>query len=397
MQKPQIKLIKSTFYNEDITKKKLSEFILSSNQLSMGKKCLEFEELFSTYQNRKYSVLFNSGSSANLALIQAVLNIDIIKKDDLVGFSSLTWATNVMPLIQLGLNPVPIDVSLKTLNINSSNFLDSLKNSKLKSLFITNLLGFCDDIDKIKEICDKNKIIILEDNCESFGSEYKKIKLGNYSLASTFSFYVGHHMSTIEGGIVCTDDKQLYDMLVMVRAHGWTRNLDQTSENEMLKKHNVSEFYNKYTFYFPGYNLRPTEINGFLGIEQLKYANEIIKLRENNFKEFHLAAMSNNDFFKLNFENMDIISNFAYPLICKDKQTFDYYINKFKENNIDIRPIVGGSMVDQPFFKDFLSSKGIRYECKNSTLIHNQGFYFPNNPELTNEEKKRIIHILKNE
>ena len=260
-----IKLIKSTFYNEDKTKKELIKFIARAKQLSFGKECEKFEEKFAKYQERKYCVFVNSGSSANLALVQSLLNFGKIKKGDNVGFSSLTWSTNAMPLIQLGLNVVPIDVELETLNVSSKKLLDTIKKYSLKALFLTNLLGFCDDIDKIAEICQREKIILIEDNCESLGTVYKGKKLGNFGLASTFLFYVGHHMSTIEGGAICTNDKKLSDMLKLVRAHGWDRNLSLESQGKIRNKHKVnSTFYSRYTFYDLGYNLRPTELNGFI-------------------------------------------------------------------------------------------------------------------------------------
>ncbi len=187
-----IKLIKSTFY-----------------------KCELFEKNFAKWQKRKYCVFLNSGSSANLAIIQALLNLRKIKKGDKVGFSALTWSTNVMPLIQLGLQPIPIDIELETLNVSSELVGKIIKKHKIKMLFLTNLLGFCSDIDKIRSICDKSKVILIEDNCEALGTLYKGTKLGNYGLASTFSFYVGHHMSTIEGGAVCTDSERLANMLTL--------------------------------------------------------------------------------------------------------------------------------------------------------------------------------------
>src|SRR3990167_10721886 len=207
-----INLIKSTFYNEKVVKKELAEFILKADKLSIGAECKKFERKFSKYQGRKYCVFVNSGSSANLALIQALLNLGKIKKNDLVGFSALTWSTNVMPLIQLGLRAVPVDIELDTLNVSSKTLMRTLKKHPIKMLFLTNLLGFCDDIDEIRRVCKEKKIVFIEDNCESLGTVYKEKKLGNYGLASTFSFYVGHHMSTIEGGAICTDNQGLQTM-----------------------------------------------------------------------------------------------------------------------------------------------------------------------------------------
>lgn len=278
-----IRLIKSTFYKEKVTKQRLSNFIQNSNHLSFDKVCESFEQQFSEWQGRKECILLNSGSSANLAIIQALLNLNKLKKGDKVGFSAVTWSTNVMPIIELGLVPVPIDVELDTLNVSKRTVKQCLQKHSLKALFLTHLLGFCDDIDLIALFCKDKKILLIEDTCESLGSVYKGKKLGNFGFASTFSFYVGHHMSTIEGGAVCTDNEDLATMLRLVRAHGWDRNLTFAKQESIRKKfHLNSSFYNRYTFYDLGYNLRPTEITGYLGKIQLKYLPEIIKKRQKN-------------------------------------------------------------------------------------------------------------------
>lgn len=380
-----IQLMKYAFFNEEETRKKLSKFILSNKRLSMGENCFNFEKKFSDYQGRNYSVFVNSGSSANLALIQALLNLGKIKKGDKVGFSSVTWSTNVMPLIQLGLDPIAIDVSKENLNVDIEN-LKSLKEN-IKVLFLTNLLGFSGKIDKIRDYCDEKNIILLEDNCESLGSVVNGKKLGNFGLASTFSFFVGHHLSTIEGGMICTDDKELYEMLLMVRAHGWTREVGKEKSESLKKDYLISEFYNKYTFYYLGFNIRPTEINGFLGLEQLDYIEELHKRRSKNFEIFQNAAKNNPDFLKLDLKHMDFISNFAYPIVCKNKQLFEKYLSKFVD--VEVRPIVGGSMNEQPFFG------GKKINCPNAKEIHTCGFYIPNNPDLTDKEIEFMSNIIR--
>ena len=389
-----IKLIKSTFYNEKTTKEALCEFIEKSDKLSIGKECRKFEEAFALYQKRKHCVFVNSGSSANLALIQSLLNLGKIKKGDMVGFSSLTWSTNVMPLIQLGLNAIPVDVELDTLNVSSTILLKTLKKYPIKMLFITNLLGFCDDIDVIVEICKEKKILLIEDNCESLGTVYKGQKLGNFGLASTFSFYVGHHMSTIEGGAVCTDDNDLDTMLQMVRAHGWDRNLTEEKQLKVRTKYNInSSFYSRYTFYDLGYNLRTTEINGFLGNNQLKYLPQIIERRRNNFLTLAKKIYARTDkYHPIRYDHIDTLSNFAFPVVCKSRAIRDELVEKC-ENKIEIRPIVGGDMTLQPFFRKYMKKYLHVNADSNAKLVHDQGLYFGNNPELTKWEIQEIIKV----
>lgn len=386
-----IKLIKSSFYEEAKTKIKLADFIKKSSSFSMGKECRKYEINFAKKQKRKYAVYVSSGSMANLVLLQALSNLNLLKKGDKIGFSALTWSTNVMPIIQLGFSPVALDCSLESLNVTPLEVQKNIKN--IKALFITNALGFCDDIQKIKKICEKNKIIFLEDNCESLGSKANGKLLGNFGLASTFSFFVGHHLSTIEGGMVCTDDKQLYEMLIIVRAHGWDRNLNRSSQKKLQKKNKITNFYSKYIFYDLAYNARPTEINGLIGNQQIKYWDEIVKIRENNFKIFQKTIKNNNNnFFALDLRHMNLISNFAVPVICKTKKIFEQYKNKFIKAEVEIRPIIAGNITKQPFYKKYVKQISV---CKNSDLIHANGFYFGNNPELTKKEINSICDLLK--
>jgi len=391
-----IKLIKSTFYNEEETKKTLCEFIKNSPLLSIGSECKKFEHTFAKWQKRKYCVMVNSGSSANLAIVQALLNLGKIKKGDLVAFSAVTWSTNVMPLIQLGLKVVPIDVELDTLNVSSKKLSETIKKYPIKMFFLTNLLGFCDDIDEIKRICDEKRIILIEDNCESLGTVYKGRKLGNFGLASTLSFYVGHHLSTIEGGAICTDNVELETMLQMVRAHGWDRNLTEKKQLKIRVQHNVnSTFYSRYTFYDLGYNLRTTEINGFIGNTQIKYIDEIVEKRKNNFFKMAVPIYKNIDkYYPIKYNHIDLLSNFAVPVICKTQKIRNELVDKCKDK-VEIRPIVGGDMALQPFFKKYVNN--FTGENLNAKIIHEQGLYFGNNPDLTKKEMSEIIKIFTND
>lgn len=387
-----IKLIKSTFYNEVRTKNKLNEFIKNADYLSFGPECLKFEKQFAKWQGRSECILLNSGSSANLALIQALLNLGKLKKGDPVGFSAVTWSTNVMPLIQLGLKPVAIDVELDTLNVSSKKLKDSYKKNNIKALFLTNLLGFCDDIDEIREFCRQKKIIFLEDNCESLGTVYKGKKLGNFSLASTFSFYVGHHMSTIEGGAICTDNEELATMVRLVRAHGWDRNLDFAGQEKIRRKFKVnSTFYSRYTFYDLGYNLRPTEITGHLGLIQLKYLDTIVAKRQKNFLKIARQIYSKDIFYPVRYRHLDTISNFAVPVVCRSQKIRDLLVDRCNKI-IEIRPIVGGDIQMQPFYKKYVKDS---QHCQNAKLIHEQGLYFANNPELSESDLKTIFRTFR--
>ncbi|TSC72483.1 MAG: hypothetical protein G01um101438_567 [Parcubacteria group bacterium Gr01-1014_38] len=389
-----IPLVKSSFYREQEVREALADFLLHTEKLSMGPACETFEKNFAIFQERKHCVMVNSGSSANLALMQALFNLERIRAGDRVGFSALTWSTNVMPLLQLGLTAVPIDCELDTLNVSSRTLLDQLEAYPLRLLFLTDVLGWCDDIDRIRDVCAERGIVLLEDACESLGTVYQGTRLGNFGLASTFSFYVGHQFSTIEGGAVCTDDQELANMVRIVRAHGWDRNLDRTTQTALREKHRVaSTFYSRYTFYDLGYNLRPTEIAGFLGNAGLPYLSEIVHTREKNFHRMASAIYGLTDrYYPLRHDHLETFSNFALPVICQSESLHRSLVTAC-EGRIETRPIVGGDMTQQPFFRKYMGQLAGSLSRSNAALIHAQGLYVGNNPELTEEEMKEIVDV----
>jgi CDP-6-deoxy-D-xylo-4-hexulose-3-dehydrase len=379
--KYKIPLVKESFYKEKATKAKLIKFIRSSEKFSMGDQTKRFETDFSKFQNTEYCVLFSSGSAANLALIQSILNLGKINKGDSVAVSALTWATNVMPLMQLGLKPVPIDVDLSTLNISIEDLERKFQQYKFKAIFLTNVLSFSCDMQNLRNFCKLNSILLLEDNCESLGSEYKEEKLGNFGLAGTFSFFIGHQMSMIEGGCVVTNDFELYEMLKITRAHGWARDKEGF---------NNSDFYSRFTFYDLAYNLRPGEINAFIGNLQLQLLNENLLKRFNNFNRFYKKIKSKKSIYKLDIQN-NFYAPFAFTLVFKEKALCDKFIKIFEENVIEIRPIISGNIAKQPFFKKYINET---FDLPNSDLVHNQGFYFGVNPSFKKKEIETIYEIL---
>lgn len=390
-----IQLMRSTFYEEKRTLRRLQKFLGSARQLSLGPQCLAFEKRFAQFQGRQHAVFFNSGSSANLALIQALVNLGRLRRGDLVAFSSLTWATNVMPLTQMGLRVLPVDVSPDHLNVTAQTLRAALRKGKPRALFLTHLLGFCGDLAAIQAVCREKKVLLLEDNCESLGSRYRKKLLGNFGFASTFSTFVGHHLSTIEGGLVLTDDADLHAMLLMVRSHGWDRNLEPARQAPLRRKHGVNPFFARYTFYVPAYNLRPTEINGFLGSEQLPYQKKTIPIRARNFGRFQDALKENPELQSLDLDHMDLVSNFAFPVVVKKGSDFSKYLRRFEGHGVEVRPIVGGSMTEQPFFKALGIRERVANPCPNAKKVHQQGFYFPNRPDLTSKEIDLLCSLLR--
>ena len=383
--KYKIPLMQHAFFDEIKTKKKLSKFLLNSKRLSMDKYCKKFEMKFSKFHNTKYAVFFNSGSSSNLAILQTLLNLKKIKKNDKIAFSSLTWATNVMPIIQLGFRPVPLDIDKENLNIVAR---DIKKLNNCKVLFITNALGFCGDLIEIRKICKKKNIIMIEDNAEALGTQcINKRYTGTFGEMSSFSFFVAHHMSTIEGGMVITNNFDNYEMLKMVRSNGWDRQLSQISKNKLKKKFKTTDFYSKYIFYNLAYNLRPTEINGYLGLEQLKKLKKNLILRNKIFFEIYNSYILNNNLIKFNFKKIYFFSPFSFPVVCKTTDYRNKLLKKFIKNGIECRPMIAGNITSQPFYMN-LYKKSFLPNCE---FVHKNGFYFGIHPEMT----KKQIDLLK--
>ncbi len=386
-----IHLVGPAFYNERETREKLAEFILNTKRFSFGDECKTYEQKFAKWQGRAHAMLVNSGSSANLALIQALINLGRLKKGDTVAFSAVTWSTNVMPLIQLGLRALPLDVSLETLNVAPGEVARALQKSGVRAVFLTNLLGFCDDVKEIKRLCDEANVVLIEDNCESLGSVSNGIKLGNLGLASTFSFFLGHHLSTIEGGAVCTDDEELAQALALVRAHGWDRQLDKRHQQALRTEHKVEPFYGLYTFYELAYNLRPTEIAGFLGNAQITYLDHIVAEREKTFRLFAEALYGRSEMYlPFRYDHMDTASAMAFPIVCVSPEVRTKLIER-AQGKVETRPMVAGSMVFQPFFSKWQSDMIEPDMCPAAARIHTQGFYLPIYPEMTDGDKQTII------
>ncbi len=387
-----IPLMKNAFLNEFETKKALSEFIMQTSKLSMDVECTKFEKKFAAYQGCNDAILFNSGGSANLAMLQALKNMGKLQDGDQVGFSALTWSTNTMPILQMGFIPVPLDCEVSTLNVMSFNLEERLTQTSIKALFLTNVLGFTGDLDRIRDICKSKNIILLEDNCESLGTVLPSGKTGNYGLGASFSFFVAHHMSTIEGGMVCTDDEDFAEMLRIVRANGWDRNLAAHQQHKLRKKYNVtSEFDAKYTFYDLGFNLRPTEITGFLGQYQMQFLDQNISTREKNYLRLEKLIHLNDDFVHLSHDHIEKLSTFAFPFVCKTKELRDKYLARFSGAGIEIRPMIAGNMQRQPFYSKYVKTM---YDLPATDFLHHNSFYCGNYPELSEADLETISGCL---
>ncbi|HAM34802.1 MAG TPA: DegT/DnrJ/EryC1/StrS aminotransferase [Elusimicrobia bacterium] len=371
--------MRATFVREPQTKAALAGFLQRASRLSMGPVCRRFEKSFAGFQARREAALFNSGASANLALLQALRNLGRLKAGDAIGFSAVTWSTNVMPIIQMGMIPVPIDCSPATLNVMSDNIRKRLRQVRLKALFLTNALGFTGDLPAIRSLARSHGLLLLEDNCESLGTILPEGRAGNFGLASTFSFFVGHHMSTIEGGMVCTDDAELSEMLRIVRANGWDRQLTPAQVRRRRREHHVDRFQAKYTFYDLAFNQRPTEITGFLGLQQLRGLAARCLRRQANYLAVERIIRINPDFLPLERSHLKLLSSFCFPVLCRNSRLRGRYLARLERAGVEVRPIIAGNIQRQPFYAKYVRA---RYPLPGADFIHDCGFYCGNYPDL---------------
>ena len=382
-----INLVKDTISNDDIDK--LIGWLQTYPRLTKGPLTLELEQKWSDWIGTKYSVFCNSGSSANLLMLSAYIENTRMQKDRnklKIVVPSVSWATDLAPIIQLGLTPILCDCNLNDLSIDLDHLNEIItSHGKIDALLLVSVLGLVPKMDKIQDICDKHDIVLLEDSCESMGSKHKGQNLGTFGSMSSFSTFFGHHISTIEGGFVSTNDKELYDLLLSLRSHGWDRDLDKKSQNKLRDTWNVSGFESLYTFYYPGYNLRSTDLNAFIGIGQIDNLNEWGLVREKNFRLYQ--RLIHNDYWKPKLYPNSFVSNFAYPIIHPARNEI---AQQLQNNSVEVRPLVCGSMGNQPFYKKQYG----KIKLPNADKIDEYGLYVPNNPKLTENEVTIIADIV---
>jgi CDP-6-deoxy-D-xylo-4-hexulose-3-dehydrase len=341
---------------------------------SMGDSVAQFEQDFAKFINRKYCVMVSSGSAANLIATAALFYTKnpMLKKGDEVIVPAVSWSTTYFPLQQYGLKLKFVDIDLDTLNYDLGA-LESAISNKTKMIMVVNLLGNPNDFDAIKNLIKDKDIFIFEDNCESLGAEYRGKQAGTFGIMGTFSSFFSHHIATMEGGFVTTDDEELYHVLLSLRAHGWTRNLPQ--ENHVSNKSD-DWFEESFRFVLPGYNVRPIEMSGAIGIEQLKKLPSFLKQRRKNAKLFVELFKDHPNF--LIQRNIDNSSWFGFSLIIKPESNLKRkdIVSKLQENKIDCRPIVTGNFTKNEVMK-YLDYE-IHQELTNADYLHNNGFFVGN-------------------
>jgi len=380
--------------NDNVSQKDrevLSDFILSNQRLTNGLKVREFEDIWSKWLGTKHSVMVNSGASGNFLSIALVKELYGIGE---VIVPPLGWVSDISSVVQLGMTPVFVDISMDNLSITAEN-IEKAITPQTKAIVLVHCLGFNAINEKILEISKKYNLVLIEDCCEAHGATFKGQKVGSFGDISIFSFYFGHHITTIEGGMVCINDDNANDIVRLFRSHGMTREGSQELQDNFVR--NYPELNPLFTFAVAGFNVRSTEINAVLGIEQMNRIDSNVDKRRHNFKVW-LDNLDNHKF----YTEFDVEgnSNFALPLIMKKGYEDRFNINDDFSGVRDILDLSGveyrlgtaggGNQALQPYLKKY--EYRIEGDLTNVNYVHSNSLYIGNHTDLNDEQ---IINLCK--
>ena len=366
-------------------KDELVNFIKKSNRYTNGPQIKEFEKQWSTWLGVNYSLFVSSGSTANTLLLASIIEEYNLKKGDKVLVPAMTWVTNISPIIQLGLEPIFCDVEPNTFSFDLDHLQKiSKKHKDIRVVFVTHLFGVPAPINEFKKIIPD--AIYLEDCCESHGAEIYGGKVGTHSEGSTFSSYFGHHMTTVEGGFVSTNDKNLYELMSAKRSHGMARECS-TEVFEQYKK-DYPEVDERFMFVTDGYNFRNTEIGAVIGLSQLPRLDSIIERRREICDTFVSMLKEYEDTFDI--PNFTGNSSFCLPFILKDKSIKPKLQKYLEENGVETRPLCGGNLLRQPFLQNYT----LNLDKPKVDYLHFHGFFIGNNHLVTDDDLNELKRVL---
>jgi CDP-6-deoxy-D-xylo-4-hexulose-3-dehydrase len=348
--------------------------LLEDNQLTMGAEVKKFESDFAKYIGTKYAVMFNSGSSANLGMLVALRYVQNspVQEGDEVIVPAVSWSTTYYPVNQAGLTLKFVDVDLMTLNMDV-DLVEKAIGPKTKAILAVNLLGNPAELTKLRKLAKKHNLVLLEDNCESLGAELEGVKAGSFGLAGSYSFFFSHHICTMEGGMVTTNSKEFAETLISIRAHGWTRGLE--NENSVHNK-SENEWDDLFRFVLPGYNLRPIELSGAIGQVQLRKFPEFLEWRRRNAKVFIELFGNRQDLHVQAEVGSSSWFGFSFILAGKLKGKRPELLAHFSKHGVETRPVVAGNFTVNPVMKHLKHAP--LGSLPNAEMLHTEGFFIGN-------------------
>ncbi len=357
----------------DSDRRKLADFIINEPRLTQGDTVKEFERKFAEWQGSRYAVFVNTGSLANLILISALKELHNWENGVGVIVPAVTWSTTVTPIMQLGLKPVFVDVNLKDLGFDDHQVNMALKSDHIKGIFMVHLLGLPAPAywyqQHLREF--QNDVILMEDCCEALGTKLFDINVGNYGIASTFSFYWAHHLTTIEGGMICTDDYDLYKLLLLKRSHGMARELPDECRAEIEKQYSDLDYW--FMFLTDGFNARGNNLTAYAGLIQLEQLDGFLEIRKRNYARFVEICKQYEE--HLIILDAPISSTFTLPFIFRQPEMKRKFRDLLVKEGVEIRPLLGGNLLRHPAFSN------LGYEPEdfpNAELLHFNAFYVGN-------------------
>lgn len=368
--------------------------VIDSDMFTMGKHVAQYEQDFAAFFGAKYALMVSSGSTANLLMIAALFftkNESLkLRRGDEVIVPAVSWSTTYFPLQQYGLKVKFVDINRDTLNIDLTK-LEAAITDKTKAILTVNLLGNPNDFDQINKMIEGKNITLLEDNCESMGATYHGKQAGTFGVMGTYSSFFSHHIATMEGGCVVTDDEELYHILLTIRAHGWTRNLPK--HNLVTGTKSDDPFEEAFKFVLPGYNVRPLEMSGAIGIEQLKKLPSFIQNRQENAKLF-VELFQNHPFIQIQKE-IEKSSWFGFSLVLKENAPYTRkeLVAKLQENDIECRPIVTGNFLKNKEVLEYFDYE-VAGSLDNAEYIDQYGLFVGNQQIFIKEQIEHLFKVI---
>jgi len=379
-------LAKETINNEDVNA--LCDWLKSYPRLTKGQLTWDVEADWAQYIGTEYSVFNNSGSSANLLMVAAAVQCGRIPNKKIV-VPSVGWVTTIAPAIQLGLEPIMCGADPNTFGLDLDQLEDICRRERPDAVIFVQVLGVPHHKEHLLALKKRYGFILLEDACAALGASYADGSMvGTIGDMSTFSFYFGHQLSTIEGGMVNTDNKELYDMLLMLRSHGWAKDLDKETHDKMMAKHGIDNFHSPFAFFIPGYNLRSTDLQAFLGIRQVKKADWAAVQRNKNHR---LYAKKLKGIVEYQHWGDNKPVSISFGALAHTTAHRKQIVTRLVENGIETRIFSAGNLGRHPFWTNLYPE----FEDQVSDSIHARGFFLPNYPELTEEEIDFICDVVK--
>jgi CDP-6-deoxy-D-xylo-4-hexulose-3-dehydrase len=379
MSLPQYPLASTTWGPEEVN---AMQEVITSGKYTMGERVKEFENKFAEFLGTKHAVMVNSGSSANLAMLTAArfLQKPLLSPGDEVIVPAVSWSTTFYPVNQVGCKLSFVDIDLESLNIDPEKVLEAIT-PKTKAILAVNLLGNPCDLEELQKIAHDNDLVLFEDNCESLGATLEGKALGTFGKGGTYSTFFSHHISTMEGGLISTDDEEFYQVLKSIRAHGWTRDLPQ--ENLVFNKVG-NDWEDAFRFVLPGYNLRPLEIEAAIGLEQINKLSKFIDVRKSNAILFK-AMMAEFSEIQIQIERGES-SWFAFSMVLKGslRGKRDSLVRILSDFNIESRPVVAGNFTRNPVIKH-LDCRDLP-DLNSANEVHDNGLFVGNHHFQLDEE-----------